>query len=1168
MKNRSIVTLFLCFIYFFVTSQEITGIVIDSKTSEPLSGASVYFNNTTIGTISDSEGRFAIEYKKDLRTELVVSFIGYETFITGDLLYKEDLIVSLNESLNELYEIELSSNDNWSRELKLKEFKKHFLGTSSAGESCRILNEEDIELKYDFRKKKLTGKSYKPIIIENNDLKYLVSADLKFFKAEYSHVSKNKKRLSVKFVSYYGTNQFRSMQDLDTDEVEKIREIAYKGSTLHFMRALSVQNLKNEGFEIIEENGQRVQNISHQFKVSPAHNQKGVIVNMTNKAFILYNGEKRSSIECITDQFFIDDFGNHTPPASVIFTGDIGRQRMGNTLPLDYFVTESSQNTDLEFPSSIEAPNDAINSYREKIYIHFDKSNYYAGEDMWFKVYLVDAHTHKSYALSKVVYVDLISPSDKIVDTKIIKIDGGGSEGDFKLSKDLINGQYTVRAYTNFMRNFDASYFFRKKMHIISSMEIYTLKKDSVIEHPINEEKKDDILDLKPDVQFFPEGGYLVDNFINRVGFKVVGINGKGIDINGRIVDETGKKIISIRTSKFGMGNFSFTPILGKSYKAEIIYNNLEVSYDLPSTKNEGVLMHVAEYEDNYTINLQSSLPGGTKNFQVIGSKNGEVIYSTTIMEDKTQTMVNISKAALESGIVQFTVLDAKRIPLCERLVYVETKEIKPEINIASSKMKYGTRELIELEISMDQLKKKSVQANMSLSVTDVTFEQKDSLDLDIKSHLLLNSELKGTIENPGYYFYSKDSVRKENLDILMMCQGWRQFIWNEGIHDSIENIKHPIEQGFSFTGNVKKYFNHNKSEPVTVSIIIRNKEMFEIDELQTNEEGRFEFGDYDINDSTSIIIQAKSSNKKKAISKKSLENPKTNYFIQLDTFVVPEIGMKSLFSNEVYKNRTNQFLELSQPINQTDWSFEVTEEQIELEEVELTAEIGLEKYASYVKNNQLYRRPSQRLDFLELGKYMTGNIIQNLDGKIAGLTVQYVDTIGGKVIMDFVAFFKRSQSQGLRLPLYLLDGMPVDVAAINSIPMVEVLFVDALKGAKATIYGSAGGHGVIAVYTKDGSEIKSVDNKERRGIITFIHTGYSQLRKFYEPVYKTNELDQKYPDHRRTICWKPMVNLDKEGKAKISFYSADVSTTYRVVLEGISDNGIPLVSEILLDIE
>lgn len=341
MKIRYFLTFTFCFVYLLVISQDITGLVIDSKTNEPLSGASVYFNNTTIGTITNSEGEFAIKYNTDLKTELVISFIGYETFIIGDLFFKEDLVIPLTESVNVLNEIELTSRETWSRELKLNEFKKHFLGESSRGESCKILNEEDIVLKYNVKNKTLIVVSKAAIIIENNDLKYLISVNLQHFKAKYSYVSKNKKRLNIDLVSYNGSNYYRSIDVHPTKEIFQTREEAYKGSTMHFMRALASENLNKEGYDLFVEQGQHIRLTNRHFEVSPSYDQNGVIVKIKrNKVNVLYKGVKRSSIECTEDQFYIDNFGNHTPPETVIFTGDFGNQRMGDTLPLDYFVSE------------------------------------------------------------------------------------------------------------------------------------------------------------------------------------------------------------------------------------------------------------------------------------------------------------------------------------------------------------------------------------------------------------------------------------------------------------------------------------------------------------------------------------------------------------------------------------------------------------------------------------------------------------------------------------------------------------------------------------------------------------------------------------------------------------------------------------------------------------
>ncbi len=800
-------------------------------------------------------------------------------------------------------------------------------------------------------------------------------------------------------------------------------------------------------------------------------------------------------------------------------------------------------------------------SYSEKIYVHLDRSMYSVGEDIWYKIYLVDGDTHKPEALSKMVYVDLINPINDVVDSKIIKIDQGVGEGDFTLPLNLINGQYTVRAYTNYMRNFDNAYFFRKKIYV-SSLKLYNTEiKDSRSKKIGEFDSGGVVVDPKPDVQFFPEGGYLVNSFINRVGFKAVGIDGKGIQITGIIVDEAGKKVTTISSSKFGMGDFSFIPNEGKSYKAEIIYKNIKISYNLPVALSKGVVMNVSEFRENYRIFLQSSLPEGTKNLEVTGSKNGEVICRANIQENRGKMMVNILKSNLESGIVQFTVSDNSGSLLCERLVFVEKKENEANVNISSNKKEYGKREFVKLEISMDTLNKKTAQANISIAITDMRLAKKDSLGLDIKSHLLLNSELKGEIEQPGYYFYSDDPRRKRNFDLLMMCQGWRQFIWKKVQDNSEQQIKYPIEQGFSFTGTIKKNFYQNKSEPVIVSILFRNEEEFGMDEMLANNNGYFNFGDYDINDSTSITIQAHNAKTKIVNLKESTKSKKKNYLITLDTFVRPEVKIRPLVLYDKVENNIVHLEERSKSVENKESVFAVTDDHIKLEEVELVG-IGLKKYDKHVKGKQLYSVPSQRVDFAELGKSTRGNLLVNLDGRVAGLITTYV---GG----ESFTYFTRIGQTGDRPPLYLVDGLPVSEGIIKTIPLYDILFVDVLRGAKAIAsFGFEGAWGVIAVYIKDGSQVKKAGNKKNKGIINFIHPGYSQVRKFYAPVYMSKEVNQENPDYRRTIYWKPTERLNKQGKATISFRSGDRATNYRVAMEGVTLDGIPILSEMFLKIK
>ena len=387
----------------------------------------------------------------------------------------------------------------------------------------------------------------------------------------------------------------------------------------------------------------------------------------------------------------------------------------------------------------------------EKIYIQFDKPSYYAGEDVWFKTYLLDAATHSVNTLSKVVYVELISPSNDIIETKTIKIIDGGGEGYFKLSPKLTLGEYTIRAYTNYIRNFDSVYFFRKKILI------QTLKKERQTNAVLDANK---IKKPKPDIQFFPEGGYLVSGFLNKVGFKAVGANGKGIDVEGTITDNSGKEILKLKSLKFGMGAFTFVPKKNSFYKLNIVHEGVKLVYNLPTATKHAVIMQVTERKKEYRITLQSSLNTRFNNCRFIATQRSGVVFSAKLAGNKGNTVINVPKNILEQGIVKFTLFNNEK-PLSERLAFYETDEVNFNVNIKPSKQEYGTRELIELEISLDSILQRNVQTNMSIAVTDMSTVEPDPFGLEIRSQLLLNSELKGYIEKPGYYFNSNDPERK-----------------------------------------------------------------------------------------------------------------------------------------------------------------------------------------------------------------------------------------------------------------------------------------------------------------------------------------------------------------------------------------------------------------------
>jgi len=343
---KNLFLIFFLFIYGINQSQEISGVVFESETGVPLEGASIYFDNTTIGTTTNSKGEFVVKYHKEIKSPLIISFIGYKTKILNNVSPEDSgLEIYLIESTDFLNEIVLNSKDDWTRELKLNEFKKNYLGESKNGLASKILNEDDLILRYNKRKKQLIAESKAPIIIKNNNLKYIINVDLQHFEVNYSHVSKNKKNLYVRYVYYAGNNFYKSMQLNPNKITQSNRMGAYYGSTLHFMRALASEKLEKERYRIYL--GNYPVWPKKYITVIQIDGLNNVKVRLKDKLNIVYKGEKQSSLECLVSEFYIDNFGNHSPTEEVRFGGDLGAQRMGDALPLDFLIMQTSINFDI-----------------------------------------------------------------------------------------------------------------------------------------------------------------------------------------------------------------------------------------------------------------------------------------------------------------------------------------------------------------------------------------------------------------------------------------------------------------------------------------------------------------------------------------------------------------------------------------------------------------------------------------------------------------------------------------------------------------------------------------------------------------------------------------------------------------------------------------------------
>jgi hypothetical protein len=228
----------------------------------------------------------------------------------------------------------------------------------------------------------------------------------------------------------------------------------------------------------------------------------------------------------------------------------------------------------------------------EKIYLHTDRSSYFMGDDLWYKAYNVSAYNNLLFDNSNVLYVELISSDSKIIARNKTNLEMGLGSGDFQLvdSLGVKPGVYQIRAYTNWNRNFSDDFVFKKDIEIIDVFEVHSKPnkaQNTAVEVKNTENESSN--QNKFTVNFFPEGGSLLENVTSIVGFKAVDNNGDPINIKGEIYDSDNELVNTFLSSHDGMGKFQMIPIEGKSYYAKIkTLTGTELLQELPKVAQQG----------------------------------------------------------------------------------------------------------------------------------------------------------------------------------------------------------------------------------------------------------------------------------------------------------------------------------------------------------------------------------------------------------------------------------------------------------------------------------------------------------------------------------------------------------------------------------------------------
>jgi hypothetical protein len=637
-------------------------------------------------------------------------------------------------------------------------------------------------------------------------------------------------------------------------------------------------------------------------------------------------------------------------------------------------------------------------------------------------------------------------------------------------------------------------------------------------------------------VNVFPEGGELITGLNSLVAFKATDKFGKPVKIKGLLINQLGKTLDTIKVRHDGMGSFRLMPKAGETYSLKWIdpAGNTGI-IGIPVNKKEGITLSVTTNNEFATVKVERTaiIPENFKRLNLLVHMNQIVLFKVNLNSvDKQLLSANIPIEGLNTGILQFSLFSSDWLPLAERIVFVNNREhefgakLIPQLVTLTKKGK----NVFDIYVT------DTTVTNMSVAVTDASLESTQA-NHTIYSDLLLSSELKGKIHNPGYYLSSDADSVTANLDLVMLTNGWRKFNW-EKLKASIgPEIKYPVESDIIRVSGKVYGLKNVSANDLMLNLIIQNKDSSKNFIFQpVTKEGLFQGENMFIFDTARIFYNFNQNQKLNEITQVQFDNgllkPSEKQLALKDE------NMLNLWNDSVSLAKMNAFLQM-----QEDWkkrsSYKTLQEVIIKAKGKSTTQALDERYASGL----FAGGDAQVFDFLNDPAALGGiDIISYLQGRVAGLMI---NRSGASTTMSW---------RGATPDLYL-DQMQVGADFIQSINVQDIAMV---KVFRPPFFGSMGGGsgGAIAIYTKKGGDFRSDNTKSNKSMHSTLLVGYTRFKEFFNPQYE-NPAENNETDIRTTLYWNPYVITNKKSpRFKVQFYNNDISKRLQVVLEGVNVDG------------
>ncbi|HEX8060229.1 MAG TPA: hypothetical protein VF473_04800 [Cyclobacteriaceae bacterium] len=733
---------------------------------------------------------------------------------------------------------------------------------------------------------------------------------------------------------------------------------------------------------------------------------------------------------------------------------------------------------------------------QEKVFVRTDRGGYITGELMWFKVYCVDGYKSQPLDISKVVYVELLGEANEVVLQRKIEMKEGVGSGSMFVPASLSSGNYVLRAYTNWMKNFGPEFYFHCTVSIVNTF--VKLSTPAAKTNPAY------------DAQFFPEGGDLVAGLHSKVAFRVTDASGKGIAFRGAIVNEKNDTVAHFRPAKFGIGHFYMTPNAGSKYRAVVVDQSGQRStHALRDVKESGYVMRLVDGGDAITLDVSASTQADNYAAVYLFVQSREMVVSKEVRTIQNgKATFRLDRSSFPEGITHITLFDRNLHATAERL-YFRRPVSQLSVEGKTEKKTYNTRSKMKLLVSSGS------DANVSVSVY-----RNDSLPApgqpNMFEYLWLSSDLKGSIESPEYYFTSGDTAVASAADNLMLTHGWRRFAWASVMKDNPSCIYLPEYNGHIIRGNV---LNESNAPANGVLTYLSSPEKFaRTYGSRSNSKGDLQFEMKDFYGTKRIFVQTNW--RADSTFRIRMANPFSEQFA---AWPLSPLNLPSTIGK--------QLLERSVAMQVQDIYFR--------DQVNHFMPPGIDSIQFYGQADEVYNLDDYtRFPIMEevLREYVPGVMVRK---KKDGFHFMVIDKVNKSLFRED--------------PMVLVDGVPVfNPDKVMSFDPLKVKRLEILD--KEYYEGILSLPGVMSFFTYD-NDLGGFPIDPRA--VQMNYDGLQLQREFYSPKYEdATEKQTRLPDHRTLLYWNPSVTTKKGETSEIEFYASDVPGTYTIFVEGLSKHG------------